>query len=133
MKQRLTYKSNRALFAGQYKNIESLVEDEIFAAVNKIANDARTNVPVDTGFLQGAIIAQSQGLVGRVDVNMHYAPYIEFGTGGFVDVPEGLGSYAMQFKGKGIREVNMPPQPFLYPAFFSESEAMMERLRKEIE
>lgn len=46
---------------------------------------------------------------------------MEFGTGAKVDLKhlQELGipdSYAAQFKGKGIREVNLRPQPFLFPA-----------------
>ena len=46
-----------------------------------------------------------------------YSAYLEFGTGGLVNVPEELKELAIKFKGKGVRQVNIMPQPFLYPAF----------------
>ena len=35
-----------------------------------------------------------------IGTNVKYAPYIEFGTGGKVNIPAGFSSYASQFKGK---------------------------------
>jgi hypothetical protein len=45
---------------------------------------------------------------------------VEFGTGGTVNVPAGYEDFAMQFKGKGIRKINLKPRPYLIPAFESE-------------
>ena len=42
---------------------------------------------------------------------------MEFGTGGLVEVPEELKEVAAQFKGKGIKKINIQARPFLYPAF----------------
>jgi hypothetical protein len=58
-----------------------------------------------------------------------YAPYVEFGTGTMVDVPDGLEDYAMQFKGQGIRQVNLPARPYLFPAFFKEQKELLKRLK----
>ena len=46
-----------------------------------------------------------------------YSAYVEFGTGGMVRIPEEMRKIARQFIGKGIKEVNLPARPFLYPAF----------------
>ena len=59
----------------------------------------------------------------------HYAAYVEFGTGGLVDIPKGLESYAIQFKGLGIRQVNLPARPYFFPALFSEEKKFMADLR----
>ena len=53
----------------------------------------------------------------KIVVKEKYAPYIEFGTGTMVSVPPELKKIAEQFRGKGIRKVNLPARPFLYPAF----------------
>ncbi|TVR41894.1 MAG: hypothetical protein EA392_00925 [Cryomorphaceae bacterium] len=45
-----------------------------------------------------------------------YTPYQEFGTGSLVSVPPGFEAMAMQFKGAGIKEVNITPQPHFAPA-----------------
>lgn len=50
----------------------------------------------------------------------NYAPYVEFGTGSRyvspndatkLGIPE---SYIAQFKGKGIKDINLAPRPFFY-------------------
>lgn len=59
-----------------------------------------------------------------------YSAYVEFGTGELVNVPAGLESYAIQFKGKGVREVNLPARPFLFPAYFEERKKLIDMLKK---
>lgn len=53
----------------------------------------------------------------RVQVEKNYGPYVEFGTGTMVDVQPEWREMAWLFKGKGIKQVNISPQPFLYPAY----------------
>lgn len=86
-------------------------------ATVSVQRGAKKNVPVDTGRLRASIHRTSNKLNGTVHTNVEYAPYIEFGTGSEVDVPEGLEDYAMQFKGDGKRQVNLPAQPYLFPAW----------------
>lgn len=89
------------------------------ATGEQIANDAKTLAPVDNGTLRQSINVDSSGngLTARINANAPYAAYQEFGTGGLVSVPNELKDVAVQFKGKGIRQINLRPQPFLYPAF----------------
>ena len=83
----------------------------------EIESNAKTNVTVDNGQLKQSISTKPiTSLLWRVFTAMPYAAFVEFGTGRKVKVPKGLESYAMQFKGKGIREVNLPARPFLFPA-----------------
>lgn len=130
MRTKLEFNSNKGYFKNIAKKYKQEIEDNIYIATSEIAHQARTNAPVDKGFLRNSIIETVSGLDGEVSVSVHYAPYIEFGTGGLVDVPQGLESYAMQFKGRGIRQVNIPPQPFLYPAWKNESEKLLIKLRQ---
>lgn len=132
MNPKLLLSGNLAMFKDLIADVEENVKDEIYLTTSEIADEARQNVPVDTGFLKNSISDEVNNLEGEVRVSMHYAPYIEFGTGGLVDVPEGLEDYAIQFKGAGGRQVNMPPQPFLYPPFFSKTSEMLERLKKQL-
>ena len=53
----------------------------------------------------------------KVTAYMPYSAYHEFGTGGLVDVPNEWSEMARQFIGKGIKQVNIMPRPFMYPAF----------------
>lgn len=71
------------------------------------------------------------------DIHSYYAngflisnSYVEFGTGSEVDVPEGLEDYAMQFKGDGVRQVNLPAQPYLFPAWESYRPKYIEEIKE---
>jgi hypothetical protein len=81
--------------------------------------------PVNFGFLRASIGTNATGAGmeaevwaggSGIGVNVHYAPYVEFGTGKGVSVPNELAEYAIQFKGKGIRKVNNRAQPYFFPA-----------------
>ncbi|AGO48329.1 tail completion or Neck1 protein [Cellulophaga phage phi17:1] len=128
---KLSINSNQAVFdisSTITKKVEELLEGEIARTTQDIADEARERAPVDFGFLRGSIIGLSKDLEGKVSTGVNYAPYVEFGTGGDVDVPAGFESYAMQFKGKGLRQINMPARPFLIPAFKNQTELMRFRL-----
>ena len=95
-----------------------------FANVTKInaqetESQAKSFAPVDNGTLRQSIRAEQQEhpLNYKVTAYMPYSAYQEFGTGGLVDIPEGWAEMAAQFKGKGIKQVNIMPHPFMYPAF----------------
>lgn len=82
----------------------------------EIATDAAQRAPVDMGKLRQSVNA-SQETPYRwwVSVNVKYAPYIEFGTGTNVEVPQEWKELAWSYyvNGKGF----MHPKPFLYPAY----------------
>ena len=82
------------------------------------SRQAKSGVPVRYSGIRQSIKPRVQGLQGEVSARVHYAPYVEYGTGSQVNVPGELREYAMQFKGKGLREVNRRAEPYLYPAFF---------------
>lgn len=124
------------------------VEEDVKIAVldnaKKIELDAKNNAPIDNGKLRQSIYEEQtdeKGLSRKIAVGgaaREYAPYQEFGTGTKVDlkylVEAGLPeSYAMQYKGKGIREVNLKPQPFLFPAFIRHSKGFIDDLKKILE
>lgn len=132
---RLKLKGNKALIKGlnnASKKTKQMVGDEIEASTFKIHADAASNVPVDTGILKSSLQPEfdRSTLRGQVEARAKYAPYVEFGTGARVNVPQGLEQYAQQFKGKGIKQVNLPPQPFLFPASFREFPKLIQRINK---
>ncbi len=87
--------------------------------------------PVDTGRLRGGnVFDVSKPLDKKLFNYIEYAPYIEFGTGGLVTIPVGLEEIALQFKGAGIRKVNMNAQPFFFRAWFEERAKLIQRIRK---
>lgn len=59
-----------------------------------------------------------------------YAPFVEFGTGGMVSVPEEWKEIAIKFKGKGIKQVNLPARPYMYPAYVEGRKKYLERLKE---
>ena len=68
----------------------------------------------------GYVLFSADRLGADVGFNMYYAPYIEYGTGNYVDVPKGFEDYAWQFKGNDKRQVNIKPMPYFHPAVESE-------------
>ena len=112
--------------------VEKEVANEVNASALSIQSKARRASPVDNGTLRNSIQLESvfkdKRIVYTVGSRLKYAPYVEFGTGGEVSVPAGYEDFAMQFKGKGTRKVNLRPRPYLIPAFESE----MPILRKNI-
>jgi HK97 gp10 family phage protein len=103
----------------------------------EIVRLAKREVPAPTGTLRNSISTQKSGKSVNVVAAANYAPYVEFGTGGSVDltdmtelgIPE---SYAAQFKGKGIREVNLPARPFFFSSARIGFKNLLNRLNGEI-
>lgn len=119
----------------QLRNLDRQgLSNELGAFALKTVTEMKTVVPKQTHDLQRSISATAQNKKVVFEAGMHYAPYVEFGTGRFVDLQhlEKLGipkNYAMQFKGRGIRQVNLPARPF----FFTTLRRQMKRLLKSID
>lgn len=134
---KLSIKGNQALIKGirayEKRSVER-VKEELKAWAYKTEMDAKRDVPVDTGALQSSINQSSEndGLTQAVGTNLEYAPYVEFGTGTLVDVPQGLEDYAMQFKGAGVKEVNLPARPYLFGNARNNFSEMIERLKRRL-
>lgn len=105
---------------------------EVNASALAIQSKAKRDVQVDNSTLRSSIQLKEVNLgtkiVYTVGSALKYAPYVEFGTGGEVNVPAGYESFAIQFKGKGIRKINLRARPYLIPAF----ESQIPILRKNI-
>lgn len=108
----------------KFKNLKGIdskgfpLEFQKFASGAEI--DMKNDVPVDTGALKNSISSQAEKDEATIQASMKYAPYIEFGTGAKVSLKhlEKLGipkRYALRFKGRGIKDVNLPPRPYFYP------------------
>jgi hypothetical protein len=128
----------------QYSNeVQKLVASEIQDWAKRTVADAQRDVPVDTGALKSTIrdvvgadrltwIVKAGGING-----VNYAPYVEFGTGTKVNQTflqeYGLVSYADDFRGKEIREVNLPMRTFLYANARTEFQKTFENIKKILE
>jgi hypothetical protein len=113
------------------KHLRQDVGDEINSSALNIMSSAKRLAPIDLGFLRGQIsIEPVNDLTYEVEAKAKYSAYIEFGTGGEVRIPAGYEDLAKIFKGRGIKTVNIRPQPFLIPSFEAEKPKLIQRLKK---
>lgn len=124
----------KELLSGLDKVAENVVKGldmEIDASGKTIARDAKRAVPKDTGALANSISSERKGdLDYEIIAQKNYAGFVEWGTGGLTDVPNGLEDYAMQFyRGPGV---NLPAHPFLFPAFEEERKKLVDRIKKDL-
>ena len=115
---------NKALITG--------IDNEMKATVVEINSKQVSRAPIDTGKLRQSIDWKKEANLNYTlltqGMGAKYAPYVEFGTGGMVEIPKGLESEAAQFKGRGIRKVNMKAQPFFFSPFFEEKNNLLTKL-----
>lgn len=83
-----------------------------------VENTAKKECPVDSGQLRNSITHQVVGDVGYVGTNVHYAPYVEYGTGVFAAKGNGRQDRWVYCDAKGNwhSTIGQKPQPFLEPA-----------------
>ena len=104
--------------------------DVVFDEATKMAEVAKLKAPKDFGTLHLSINWEKvDDLDYNVGTRMPYAPFQEFGTGGLVNIPLGWEEMAIRFKGKGIRQVNLTPQPFMYPAYLEGKKTFKKQLK----
>jgi len=109
------------------------MEDATEQTAREIELKAKTLAPTDLGKLGQSIQAEkvtakkwkivAGGLIAP------YAPFVEFGTGRMVEVPNEWKEIAIKFKGQGIKEVNLPARPYMYPAYVEGRKKYLERLK----
>jgi len=104
---------------------EQMVAEITEGNAREIEATAKQIAPYDLGTLRQEIRSytsiESRGTFWKIEANANgrapYSAYQEFGTGGLVDIPPELAEMAINFKGKGVKKINLPARPFLYPAF----------------
>jgi hypothetical protein len=108
------------------------IDMEIKASVIEINQQQKTLAPVDFGALRSSLKwAKTAPMTFEIvssGAGSSYAPYQEFGTGGLVSIPAGLEDVAIQYKGKGGRQINMRPQPFFFAPAFAEWNKLKKRI-----
>ena len=97
----------------------------------EIVVDARQRAPIDLGKLRQGINSEKDKNTFnyKIFAREKYSAYMEFGTGGMVKVPNELKEVAIQFKGKGVKEINLQPRPYLYPSFVKGRQQYLEDLK----
>jgi len=112
------------------KDIEGVTE----LVARNIEKNAKNYAPANFGKLGQSIQAvKDTPLNWNVEaggVIAPYAPFVEFGTGGLVEVPDELKDQAIKFIGKGIKQVNLRPRPYLYPALLQGRTEYLDKLKK---
>lgn len=119
-------KKLQSKLSGMPDKLVNAVDGEIKATVLDINQDQVRLAPIDNGRLR-----QTTGF--RTDAKMNwslfsnekYAAYVEFGTGKLVNIPAGLEDYAILFKGKGIKEVNLPARPFFFTPYLTRKDQLV--------
>ena len=92
-------------FAKLSEDVKTNIKNEVNASALKIQSDAKKLAPVNLGTLRNTIylVEENKGsneFIFGVGASASYAPYVEFGTGGKVSIPNGYQDYASQFKNK---------------------------------
>ena len=125
------------------KQIDDFGDDAQILAVaitnvtaDDMVTDAKLKAPVDLGQLRLSI-GHTTARVGYNKsfffANAPYSAYVEFGTGGRVSIPKGFEELASRYKGKGIRQVDIKPQPFFIPAYLQNIPIYEKRLVKTLD
>jgi phage gpG-like protein len=114
----------------------------IATTISYIGGKAVSRAPVAGKGKSGSTLRKSietgiSGTKAYVGFKAEYAPYVEFGTGGKVDLKhlKALGipdSYAAQFKGAGIKDVNLKARPFLFNSAREGIKLMSLKLKKKL-
>jgi HK97 gp10 family phage protein len=97
-----------------------------------ILNYAKKLAPKQTGKLRNSGTVDNTLDNSKITFNADYAPYIEFGTGGLVEIPAGFEELAIEFyqgsRSTRAKNIQMSPQPFLIPAFLNGSQIYKEQV-----
>ena len=81
----------------------------------KVESYSKGLAPVDTGALRNSITHRVDGDTVMVGSAVHYAPYVELGTGkAYSPPPEWMENNAE--RGRGLGNYNRNPKPYLRPA-----------------
>ena len=104
-------------------------EYELLRASSTIEMKAKMNAPVDLGKLRQSIFhrVNNTELTAEVGATEFYAPYVEFGTGQYVQVDSDFRDLAMEFYVNGQGKTR--PKPFLIPAFYSERNKFIQNIK----
>lgn len=121
-------------------NTDKLIDTALRKGAVKIQADAKLEIErldaVDTGRLEGSISVEKIPKGYEIGTNVHYAPYIEFGTGtaGDPTVPHTQRTrwkYMDEF-GNWHWAYAMKPRPFMKNAFNKNKQYVIKTLRQEL-
>lgn len=100
-----------------------------------VENSAKEKAPVASGELRRSITHKVSGNEGEVGTSLHYAPYVEYGTGLFSSKGNGRKDVPWVYcdaKGNWHSTSGQRPQPFLIPAFEENKSKIYKEIEKQI-
>ncbi len=114
------------------KDLPEKVDKIVQANGSEMAQSARRLAPIDTGALRQSIRKRRGEELGETTVTagVRYAAYMEFGTGGLVEVPPELQDIAIRFKGSGKKRIDIRPRPFMWPSLLRQRPILQNDLEK---
>lgn len=110
------------------KDLVQEIDGELETSVQRIASEAKKDARVDKGAMRQGIAYAGSNLSYTIESTKHYSAYHDFGTGNQVQIPAEVSGYAAQFKGRGIRKVNIKPKPFFFSNFFKERPNLLKNI-----
>lgn len=124
----------KSAFRLQGENIRKFVKEQVEIVGRKGELEAKQKAPIDLGKLRQGIFYEStnNGYGARLTANVNYAAYVEFGTGGKIQVPFGFDRMAKEFKGGNVKVINMKAQPYLIPSAKNAFVDLQRRLKKKM-
>ena len=114
-------------------NLKKEVSATLERGAQLFVRNAKRDAPVDHSTLKQGIdyFPKANGSLSfTVTSNVKYSAYLEWGTIKRVSVPEELASYAIQFKGRGIRKNG---GIFPHPFFFKQQGVVKQNIEQGIE
>lgn len=125
-------KETKSYFRKFENGSKKAINKSIQQTARNILKAALSRVHLDSGALKSSLGMEqnTEEMNAKVYADILYAAYVEFGTGGFVEVPKGMEDYAMEFfvSGDGITR----PQPFLMPSFAENKEKLLPLIEAEL-
>lgn len=125
-----------------FKDVAKEINDESLNLTFRIVNEAgkkakikaKANAPVDTGYHRNNIIRRTvrrrKGSKFSLEAKAPYAPFLEFGTGSYVQIPSGYEELAGAFKGSSPPNSPMRARPHIIPAMHEAAKEIEETLRE---
>lgn len=108
------------------------LDGELESSCQNIVLHAKTDTRVDKGGIRQGISFAGANLSYVIVSTKHYSPYHDFGTGNQVQVPAEVSTYATQFKGRGVKKINIKPKPFFFSNFFLERPKLLANINNVI-
>lgn len=111
---------------------------EVYSTMLFATKYAKQSAPVDESFLRNSIFAEKTPDGAEMFSSANYAPYVEFGTGNKVNVQDAVDLWIpaalikSEFKGKGIRKINLNPRPFFYVSAKRAYKELITRVEKRL-